>query len=355
MPSRSPLLTATSLCAAALVAGTLSSTSACSSAPINDYQSTLTKSTTKIASAGVVGNSRRPDALCGPAAPMDSSGVSQNLRVVTHSVGSTAVPADPQRIVVLDTSALDAACALGLQDRVVGAATSDTTKTNPRYLGSAINAIPTVGSTSAPDINQIARLHPDVILGSTKTSESYGILSAIAPTVSTPSTAPWRSNFLTQAQALGRLETAREALATYDNDARQASLDLSAPQTQASVIWFFSEDTLIAGPGSFAGQILTDLGVQRPPPQRLGEPAKEAAPLEQYNDAEGDLIYVSFAGDAARERGTKVLKSSEWKDLSAVKASRIFVVNEEIWITAIGITAARAILADLRESLNASA
>ena len=85
-------------------------------------QSVVT-STTKIASAGVLGNQRRPDESCAPEpTPVDPGPPD---RAVRHAAGETAVRADPQRIVVLSGDQLDALCALGLQSRVVAAALPD--------------------------------------------------------------------------------------------------------------------------------------------------------------------------------------------------------------------------------------
>src|SRR6476469_2633472 len=76
-------------------------------------------STTKIASAGVLGNQRRPDESCAPEpTPVDPA----PDRLVRHAAGETEVREDPQRIVVLSGDQLDTLCALGLQSRVVAAA-----------------------------------------------------------------------------------------------------------------------------------------------------------------------------------------------------------------------------------------
>ena len=83
----------------------------------------MTTSTTTIAGAGVLGNQRRPDESCAgePAHPELGEGP---LRVNSGTDrGEVDVPADPQRIIVLSGDQLDALCALGLQSRIVAAAT----------------------------------------------------------------------------------------------------------------------------------------------------------------------------------------------------------------------------------------
>lgn len=104
---------------AALVTATVSG---CTEKPTNETPSTLATSTTKIASAGVLGNARKPDESCAKdAAAVDPSAP----REVRHAQGETEVPEDAKRIVVLDAGAIDTLCALGLQDRIVGVALAD--------------------------------------------------------------------------------------------------------------------------------------------------------------------------------------------------------------------------------------
>ena len=43
-----------------------------------------------------------------------------------------------------------------------------------------------------------------------------------------------------------------------------------------------------------------------------------------------------------------MLDSDAWRDLSAARDNRVYVVNNEVWQTGQGIVAARGILADLR-------
>ena len=84
--------------------------------------STVVTSTTKIASAGVLGNQRRPDESCATAPAALDGPPPGPLR---HAAGETAVVPDPQRIVTLAGDELDALCALGLQSRIVAAALPD--------------------------------------------------------------------------------------------------------------------------------------------------------------------------------------------------------------------------------------
>jgi iron complex transport system substrate-binding protein len=66
-----------------------------------------------------------------------------------------------------------------------------------------------------------------------------------------------------------------------------------------------------------------------------------------FSIADGDIVYVSFASSAAKDRAGDVMGSDAWRKLSANKDNRVFVVNNEVWQTGEGIVAARGMLADL--------
>lgn len=341
----------------ALLAATSLVLAACGGSGTDDAASTIVRSTTSVAGAGVVGNDRETENVCGPTAPVDPAGVTGTTRKVVHAAGETEVPADPQRIVVLDTDKLDTVCALGLQDRLVGAAVTGAVGSQPTYLGATIAGVEPVGTLQEPDIEKIAALQPDLILGSKfRTPELYDQLSAIAPTTFTEKVGlTWKDNLELDGTALGRGASAAAALDAYETAAAETSTSLNSSETQASVVRFMPGVIRIYGPDSFSGQVLADAGVQRPTFQRLeGAEDRRFAEIseEELGKAEGDVIYVSFYGDEARGQGVAIMEGGLWEGLGAVQDKRVFVVDDEIWMTGIGVVAARGILDDLTASLN---
>ncbi len=353
--SRAPSALSLRSVGVALAVGIVVSVTGCSGSSVsNDDASTIVRTTTKVAGAGVVGNDRPTAGLCPETAPLDPKGIKGSVRPVGHTEGISDVPADPKRVVVLDPASLDAACALGMWERVVGAATLDPDfrgdGDQPLYLGPGIAAIPPVGIVGAPDIDAIEGLNPDLIIGADSLgSQSYETLSDIAPTVFTSSEDGWKDTFLQSAAALGRGNTAFAELAQFSADARQAGRDIDATQTQASVVRFLSDSIVSDSPSSFAGQVLAEIGVQRPPAQR-GE--NITISVDDVSAAEGDIVYVRFDGDDGESFGRSVMTDEPWEDLGSTKDGRIFAVNDTVW-SGSGIVAARAILADVRNSLNA--
>ena len=90
-----------------------------------------------------------------------------------------AVPYDPQRIAILDMASLDILDALGVGDRVVGAAS-----TSLDYLQDYItDDIANLGTIKEADLEAVMACEPDVIFIGGRLASSYDALSEIAPVV----------------------------------------------------------------------------------------------------------------------------------------------------------------------------
>jgi iron complex transport system substrate-binding protein len=319
-------------------------------APAGASTSSVVTSTTKIASAGVLGNQRRPDESCAPE-PARLDG--RPPGPVRHAGGQTAVRADPLRIAVLAGNELDALCALGLQSRIVAAALPDGSDTQPSYLGTVVHGAPGAGTRSAPDLTAIAAAKPDLILGSQElTPQAYPALSAIAPTVFTSAPgARWQDNLRLVGAATGRARAAEDLIAGFVDQARKAGEANDAVHFQASVVQLTETTLRVWGADTFAGSVLTAVGVDRPAAQRFTDKPYLEINLDSSPDfsaADGDIVYLSFASPAARDRAPALLDSAAWRTLSANRDNRVFVVNNEVWQSGQGIVAARGIIEDLR-------
>ncbi|WP_201274619.1 iron-siderophore ABC transporter substrate-binding protein [Mycolicibacterium sp. CH28] len=352
---RPGVVIATSAVLAAVAMTVMSGCSSSSQSPAPTASRTLVTSTTKIAGAGVLGNQRRPDESCAaepsrldPAPPAP----------VRHAAGETAVVPDPQRIVVLAGDELDALCALGLQSRIVAAALPDGSTAQPSYLGTVIHDLPGAGTRSAPDLAAIAAAKPDLILGSQAlTPQDFPGLSAIAPTVFTDSPgAKWQDNLRTVAAATGRSEAAGDLITDFTDRANRTGDTVDAPHFQASIVQFTDSTMRVYGLDNFAASVLADVDVDRPAAQRftdkpyieIGTTDTDLGRAPDFSAADGDVIYLSFASPAAKDRAPTILDSAPWRKLSANRDNRVFIVNNEVWQTGQGLVAARGILDDLR-------
>jgi iron complex transport system substrate-binding protein len=317
-------------------------------------QSVIT-STTKIASAGVLGNQRRPDESCAPdPAAVDPGPPDRGAA----RRGDEHRARRPQRIVVLAGDQLDALCALGRQSRIVAAALPDGSDSQPSYLGKVVHDVPGAGSRSEPDVQAVKAANPDLILGSQAlTPDDYPQLTAIAPTVFTGAPgAAWQDNLRAVGAATGRLDAANGLIAGFEQAADKTGADDDATHFQASVVQFTDATMRVYGATNFPASVLAAVGVDRPAAQRFtdkpyvefGITDTDLENSPDFSAADGDIVYVSFASPAAKDRAPTVLGSDAWKKLSANRDNRVFAVNNEVWQTGEGIVAARGVLADLK-------
>ena len=106
----------------------------------------------------------------------------------------------------------------------------------------------------------------------------------------------------------------------------------------------------VFGADNFPASVLAQVGVDRPAAQRFTDQPYVELGMDSadLSAADGDLIYVSFASPAAKERAASFMNSDAWRALSATRDHRVYVVNNEVWQSGEGLVAARGILEDLR-------
>lgn len=286
--------------------------------------------------------------------PVDEPGSGGETQQITHAMGSTAVPLKPQRVVVLDTDKIDTAATLGV--KLVGAARTSEVDAFPSYVGNLGDVKP-VGLLAEPDLEAIAALKPDLILGSKFRQEKfYDELSAIAPTVFTEKVGvTWKENFLLDGKALGQEQKARDSLAAYEKRAKDLGASIpNAAAVKVSIVRFMPAEIRVYGPEGFSGIVVKDVGLGRPERQLLAnkdDKRFDKVSPERIAEVDGDVIFVCAYGAKAEDQRTTVTAGNLWKELSAVKAGKVYPVTDETWMTGIGVTAASRILDDLEKHL----
>ena len=145
-------------------------------------------------------------------------------------------------------------------------------------------------------------------------------------------------------------------IAGFEQAADKTGADDDATHFQASVVQFTDATMRVYGATNFPASVLAAVGVDRPAAQRftdkpyveIGITDTDLENSPDFSAAEGDIVYISFASPAAKDRAPTVLGSDAWKKLSANRYNRVFAVNNEVWQTGEGIVAARGVLADLK-------
>ena len=179
-------------------------------------------------------------------------------REITHAMGITDVPDHPQRVVILTNEGNEALLAVG----VIPVGAVESWKGNPwyDYLMPQLEGVTLLGTEGEPNLELIAALEPDLILGSKVRQEKvYEQLSAIAPTVMTETLgAPWKENLAVYADAVGKSAEGAAALAAFDQriTAIRAALGPSVEDT-ISLVRVSPARTRMYLKASFPGAILT--------------------------------------------------------------------------------------------------
>jgi len=274
----------------------------------------------------------------------------QYPRTLTHALGKTELKAAPKRVVVLDVGELDNVVSLGVQP--VGYAPSEGDDGIPGYLAKDAGAPKSVGTINNLNLEAIANLQPDLILGSQlRAADKYDELSKIAPTVfSIRPGFTWKENYLLNAAALDKTAEAKEKLAAYEAKAKKLGEDVGPNKPVVSMVRYLPGKIRLYAKASFIGTILEDAGLPRPKNQQIDELAAEISP-EKIDQADGDWIFTGVYGDAKATKKDAAQGNPLWKNLEAVKAGRAKDVPDETWYLGLGVTAANSVLDDLRADL----
>ncbi|MCA1219848.1 ABC transporter substrate-binding protein [Streptomyces sp. 8L] len=271
-------------------------------------------------------------------------------RTITMAEGRTTIPKRPERVVVLDVGEFDNVVSLGVKP--VGWAPTQQGEGMPSYLKKDAGHPQQVGTISNLNLEAIANLHPDLILGSDlRAADKYKELSKIAPTVfSVRPGYTWKSNYLLNAAALDKTAEAKAALATYDKKVAELKKELGPDKPTVSMVRYMPGRLRLYGEDSFIGTILKDVGLPRPKNQQEQELATEISP-EKIDSADADWIFTGVYGDPSKTDEAAATRNPLWKNLPAVKDGHAKTVKDETWYLGLGVTAAYSVLDDLHTYL----
>ncbi|PLT34087.1 iron siderophore-binding protein [Bacillus sp. V5-8f] len=291
----------------------------------------------------------------------EESGSKEKGYTVEHAMGTTDIPATPKRIVILTNEGTEALLSMGVTP--VGAVQSWTGDPWYNHIKDDMKDVQVVGTESEVNLEEIAALQPDLIIGNKMRQEAfYEKLNQIAPTVfSETLRGDWKENFSLYAKALNREEKGKEILGQYDQKVASLKEKLGDKVNQeVSVVRFMAGVTRIYYTDSFSGVIFNELGFKRAKQQeklftaenKLGNLAIEVG-KEAIPEMDADrLFYFTYApqGDnKALATEKEWLNGPLWKNLNAVKNGQVHQVDDAIWNTAGGVKAANLMLDDIEK------
>ncbi|ADB52702.1 ABC transporter substrate-binding protein [Conexibacter woesei] len=265
---------------------------------------------------------------------------------IEHKLGTTEIPAAPERVVTLGLSDQDAVLALG----VAPIAVTDWYGDHPyavwpwaqRQLGDARPTVLARGEftgNQAYDYEELLKLRPDLILAlyGGVTQKQYDTLSKIAPTVLQPRGVvdygiPWQTATEVAGRALGRAEEARALVAEVD--ARFAAAARAHPQfdgRSAVVAERFEDGSSFArSPTDPRTRFLTSLGFRLPAEIARRSGDKDGATIsdERFDLLDNDLLLwnLGFAPEARRTLDDSDL----YQQLDVVRDGRVVYVTDPL-------------------------
>jgi iron complex transport system substrate-binding protein len=280
----------------------------------------------------------------------DNPGEGKSPLKVTHASGETIVPGRADRVVALESDALDASLALGVKP--LGATTAGGERRLPGYLGAARKGIRILGPAWKVDPAAVETLDPDLILGTKERHGSlYGRLRQLTATVNTEEAGvDWKLNLRLYGEALGRPDAGERLLIDYDRRIGALRRAIGPRRREeVAVARTVPGEVRAYGTESYAGTILADAGVRRPPPQRR---------RIDYVDVSGSRIRLLRADVIALSRAPgseatyrRLTSDPRWMRLPAVRSGRVYEVSDDAWAVGQGVLASRVVIRDLRRIL----
>ncbi|MGO4271905.1 ABC transporter substrate-binding protein [Paenibacillus sp. TAF58] len=293
----------------------------------------------------------KPSSQPSASATAQETAKADSPRIIKHAMGETSVPANPKRVIILTNEGTEALLALGVKP--VGAVESYYGNPWFDHIKADMQGVTTVGGESQPNLELIASLKPDLIIGNKMRHEKvYDQLKAIAPTVySETLRGEWKSNFLLYADTLNKKAEGDKVITAFDKrieDFKSKAGDKL--KEKVAVVRFMGGKTRYYYSNMFTGVIFKQIGIVRSD-AKSDEKSFEDITKERLTelDAADKVFYFTYeTGDG---KGTKQeqewMNDPLWKNLKVVKENKLIKVNDATWNTAGGVKAANIMLDDL--------
>ncbi|EFV78570.1 MULTISPECIES: ABC transporter substrate-binding protein [Cytobacillus] len=272
---------------------------------------------------------------------------------VEHAMGTTKLDKTPEKVVILTNEGTEALLSMGVTP--VGAVQSWTGDPWYEHIAEDMKDVQVVGTESEVNVEAIAALQPDLIIGNKMRQEKiYDQLNDIAPTVFAETLrGDWKENFELYAKALNKEEEGKKVLADYDSRIQEIKTSLGDKINQeVSIVRFMAGDVRIYHKDTFSGVILDQIGFARPESQNVDDFAEKNATKERIPAMDGDILfYFTYeTGDGeASQLEKEWIEDPLFKNLKVSQDGNVHKVNDTIWNTAGGVIAANLLLDDIEE------
>ncbi|NJP38020.1 siderophore ABC transporter substrate-binding protein [Alkalicoccus luteus] len=273
---------------------------------------------------------------------------------VTHDLGETEVPVNPESVVVFDFGVLDTMDVLGEEPVALPQGNV------PSYLSDyESEAYENAGTLFEPDFEAIYAMEPDLILIGGRTAEAYDELSEIAPTVMMGVDQDnYIESFEEQVTLLGDIFAKEDEAASALTDVQQQLDELQQTDFNGSGLMVMtSEGSLSAyGPGSRFGLLHNEFEIT-PADEGIDDANHgQNVSFEYVLETNPDILFVldrgAVVGGEEEDSADEVLNNDIINQTQAAENDSIVYLNTEYWyISAGGLTSVSGMIEEVRQAV----
>ncbi|NJE64604.1 siderophore ABC transporter substrate-binding protein [Enterococcus durans] len=265
------------------------------------------------------------------------------------------VQRNPQKVVVFDNGSLDTLDALGVGDRVIGAAT----KNLPSYLDK-YKDVESAGGIKEPDLEKINQLQPDLIIISGRQSDYKEELAKIAPTLylAVDTKEPWESvqqNVNALAEIFGKEDKAKEELATLTKEIEKTK-EKAYKLEQTALVTLVNEGQLSAyGSGSRFGLVHDVFGFKQADDQIEASTHGQSVSYEYILEKNPGILFVvdrtkAIGGDDSKDN---VSANELVAQTDAGKNDQVISLQPDVWyLSGGGLESMKLMVEDVNQAFN---
>ncbi|MEB7848859.1 ABC transporter substrate-binding protein [Staphylococcus equorum] len=280
--------------------------------------------------------------------------------MIKHDGGTTKLDKNPERVVALEFSYVDALAALDIKP--VGIADDGKKDRILKPIREKIGDYKSVGLRKQPNLEEISNQKPDLIIADT--NRHKGIqkdLEKIAPTILLPSfDSDYKDNldaFKTIAKAVGEEDKGKERLKEHQDLMSEYNKEITMDKSEPVLATVIAKSGLLSYPeNTYVGELLKELGfknaLNKTETDNLAKYLK--GPYLQLNsevlsDINPGRMFIMVDEGKEDPNLKKQEQDPVWKNLDAVKNNKVSIFDRNTWARARGIISSEEIAKQLVE------
>ena len=282
-----------------------------------------------------------------------SSTAKEETLEVNDSNGKVTVPKNPKKVVVFDNGSLDTLDALGVGDKVVGAATDNL----PAYLDD-YKKVDSAGGIKEPDLEKINQMKPDLIIISGRQSDFLEQLKEIAPTMylAVDTSDTWNSikqNVETLGKIFGKEKAAEKQLAALETSIKETKEKAVESKDKALTVLVNEGQLSTYGKDSRFGIVYDTFGFAEADDAIKASTHGQSVSYEYVLDKNPDVLFVvdrtkAIGGD---DSNNNVADNELVSQTTAGKDKKVISLQPDVWyLSGGGLESVKMMLEDVNQA-----